>query len=313
VWRIPAELVTIVSSYGRGGKNYFHLMSWQPDVFHLCFFLTPMQHFATLSSARALTRPSPCCCRRRKWSRLTIYGRDKVVPRQLDESLCGRCPKNEGRFGLPLRRFEIDVARHELRRAGAVVHIEPQVFDLLVYLVQHRDRIVGKDELIEAIWQGRIISEAALSSRICAARRALGDSGNDQSVIRTLHKRGFRFVGEIVENRYEQAAMAGNQRASRQTAVNDAPKLVPNAEPLPLPEPSIAVLPFQNMSRWTGVTRGADVPSSLSGICRTRWNSIPALRWVTPGSIRVSSRRPTGPRTGGSRAGTQISARAILF
>ena len=56
MWRIPAELVTIVSSYGRGGKNYFHLMSWQPDVFHLCFFLAPMQHFATLSSASALTR-----------------------------------------------------------------------------------------------------------------------------------------------------------------------------------------------------------------------------------------------------------------
>ena len=54
MWRISAELVTIVSSYGRGGKNYFHLMSWQPDVFHLCFFLAPMQHFATLSSASAL-------------------------------------------------------------------------------------------------------------------------------------------------------------------------------------------------------------------------------------------------------------------
>ena len=55
MWRISAELVTIVSSYGRGGKNYFHLMSWQPDVFHLCFFLAPMQHFATLSSASAFT------------------------------------------------------------------------------------------------------------------------------------------------------------------------------------------------------------------------------------------------------------------
>ena len=74
MWIIFAELVTIVSSYGRGGKNYFHLMSWQPDVFHLCFFLAPMQHFATLSSTSAL------------------YGRDKIVPRQLDESLCGRCP-----------------------------------------------------------------------------------------------------------------------------------------------------------------------------------------------------------------------------
>src|SRR5262249_9434829 len=88
--------------------------------------------------------------------------------------------------------FEIDTARQELRRAGAIVHIEPQVFDLLVHLVRNRDRIVRKDELIDVIWQGRIVSEAALSSRISAARRALGDSGSDQSLIRTLHKRGFR-------------------------------------------------------------------------------------------------------------------------
>ena len=79
--------------------------------------------------------------------------------------------------------FEIDAARQELRQAGAPVHIEPQVFDLLVYLVQHRDRIVSKDELIETIWHGRAISEAALSSRISAARRALGDNGNDQTLI----------------------------------------------------------------------------------------------------------------------------------
>jgi DNA-binding winged helix-turn-helix (wHTH) protein len=95
--------------------------------------------------------------------------------------------------------FEIDLARHELRRAGAIVHVEPQVFDLLVHLIRNRDRIVSKDELFEAVWQGRIVSEATLSSRISAARRALGDSGNDQSFIRTLHKRGFRFVGDVVE------------------------------------------------------------------------------------------------------------------
>src|SRR5919201_1871788 len=85
------------------------------------------------------------------------------------------------RFG----EFEINLARRELRRAGAVVHLEPQVFDLLVHLVQNRDRIVSKDELIDVIWHGRIVSEAALSSRISAARRALGDSGHYPSVIRT--------------------------------------------------------------------------------------------------------------------------------
>jgi signal transduction histidine kinase/DNA-binding response OmpR family regulator len=115
--------------------------------------------------------------------------------------------------------FEIDVARQELRRAGAVVHIEPQVFDLIVYLVQHRDRIVSKDELIEAIWQGRFVSEAALSSRISAARRALGDSGNDQSLIHTQRKRGFRFIGEILHSGSAATAMAGNPLPPEQGAV----------------------------------------------------------------------------------------------
>ena len=92
---------------------------------------------------------------------------------------------------------EIDVERREFRRAQMAVHVEPQVFDLLVHLIRNRDRIVSKDELIEVIWHGRIVSEAALSSRISAARRVLGDSGNDQTLIRTMYKRGFRFVGEL--------------------------------------------------------------------------------------------------------------------
>ena len=93
--------------------------------------------------------------------------------------------------------FEIDLGQQELRRLGEAVRIEPQVFDLIVHLVRHHDRIVSKDELIETIWNGRIISEAALSSRINGARRALGDNGNDQALIRTVHKRGFRFVGDV--------------------------------------------------------------------------------------------------------------------
>src|SRR6188508_600666 len=93
--------------------------------------------------------------------------------------------------------FEIDLNQQELRRLGQAVHIEPQVFDVIVLLVRNHDRIVSKDELIETIWNGRIISEAALSSRINSARRALGDNGTDQAFIRTLHKRGFRFVGNV--------------------------------------------------------------------------------------------------------------------
>lgn len=86
-----------------------------------------------------------------------------------------------------------------MRRDGRSVHIEPQVFDLIVHLVRNRDRTVSKDELIESIWNGRVISEAALSSRVNGARRALGDNGNDQVVIKTLHKRGFRFMADVQE------------------------------------------------------------------------------------------------------------------
>ena len=159
--------------------------------------------------------------------------------------------------------FEIDLSQQELRRRGEAVHIEPQVFDLIVHLVRNHDRIVSKDELIETIWNGRIISEAALSSRINGARRALGDNGNEQALIRTLHKRGFRFVGEV------QAVTApdADARAARLAADDGAAReYVPvsvsvSAEVRRLDDvvseavkaesvtrPSIAVLPFGNMS-----------------------------------------------------------------
>src|SRR5215472_8878303 len=135
--------------------------------------------------------------------------------------------------------FEIDVARHELRRAGMIVHVEPQVFDLLVYFIRNRDRIVSKDELFDAIWQGRIVSEATLSSRISAARRALGDSGNDQSFIRTLHKRGFRFVGDVECDGSAPAANAIETGVALEGPVHEAAKLVPAHASLPLSdEPS---------------------------------------------------------------------------
>src|SRR5262249_27451563 len=124
--------------------------------------------------------------------------------------------------------------RQEMRRTGAIVHVEPQVFDLLVHLIRNRDRIVSKDELFEAIWQGRIVSEATLSSRISAARRALGDSGNDQSFIRTLHKRGFRFVGDVECDGSAPAANAIETGVALEGPVHEAAKLVPAHASLPL-------------------------------------------------------------------------------
>lgn len=94
---------------------------------------------------------------------------------------------------------EIDVDRRELRKGAAATHVEPQVFDLLVHLVRHPGRMVTKDELIQAVWNGRIISEATLTSRISAARRAIDDAAAQQRFIRTIPRRGYRFDGVVSE------------------------------------------------------------------------------------------------------------------
>jgi len=95
--------------------------------------------------------------------------------------------------------FSLDTARRELRRSGRAVALQRQVFDLLEYLIVNRQRVVGKDDLFAAVWNGRIVSEANLSTRINAARSAIGDSGEEQRLIRTVHGKGFRFVGIVHE------------------------------------------------------------------------------------------------------------------
>jgi DNA-binding winged helix-turn-helix (wHTH) protein len=95
--------------------------------------------------------------------------------------------------------YTLDTDRRELRCGSSLSPIEPQVFDLLVYLICHHDRVVSRDELIGSIWGGRIVSESALSTRINAARSAVGDSGAEQRLIKTLPRKGVRFIGEIRE------------------------------------------------------------------------------------------------------------------
>ncbi len=136
--------------------------------------------------------------------------------------------------------FELDPARFELRLDGQRVHVEPQVLSLLTLLVESHDRMVSKDEVIDKIWAGRIVSESAVAARIKAARKAVGDDGNQQRLIRTIHGRGFRFVGEIAP------AGPGEAICAIAPAAVAGP---PQAESLEQRNardgrPSIAVLPF---------------------------------------------------------------------
>jgi TolB-like protein/Tfp pilus assembly protein PilF len=136
----------------------------------------------------------------------------------------------------------LDTDRRELRCGSEPVAIEPQVFDLLVYLVQNRDRVVSKDDLIASVWGGRIVSDSTLTSRINAARKAVGDSGGNQKLIRTIARRGLRFVGAV----RTQANGGEPAHASSSPAHKPHERSRPA---LPLPDrPAIAVLPFINMS-----------------------------------------------------------------
>jgi len=126
--------------------------------------------------------------------------------------------------------FVLDTSRRELRRGDAQIAIEPQVFDLLEFLIRARERVVSRDDLLAAVWRGRTVSDATLSSRVNSARAAISDNGEEQRLIRTLPRKGIRFVGEV----REQAEPA--HAVSERTTPAD-------------PEgPSIAVLPFTNMS-----------------------------------------------------------------
>jgi DNA-binding winged helix-turn-helix (wHTH) protein len=131
----------------------------------------------------------------------------------------------------------LDTDRRELRRGADLLSVTPQVFDVLAYLIRNRERVVSKDDLIAVVWHGRTVSDAALTTRINVARNAIGDSGEDQRLIKTLTRKGFRFVGAVQEEREPAVSAVA-------TAPMEASRSV-----LTLPnKPSIAVLPFTNLS-----------------------------------------------------------------
>jgi TolB-like protein len=158
--------------------------------------------------------------------------------------------------------FALDTERRELHRGQDVVAIAPQVFDLLDYLICNRERVVSKDDLISAIWNGRIVSDAALTTRLNIVRSVIGDTGHQQRLIKTLPRKGFRFVGPVREMLQPPGG-----------AVADDPD-EPSKAALALPDkPSIAVLPFQNMSGDPEQEYFADgmAEDILTGLSRHRW------------------------------------------
>jgi TolB-like protein len=160
----------------------------------------------------------------------------------------------------------LDTDRRELHRGSERIAVEPQVFDLLVYLVQNCDRVVSKDDLIASVWHGRIVSDSTLTSRINAARKAVGDSGEDQKLIRTVVRKGLRFVGTVhaKSNGAEPAHAAGPLDEVREQS----------RAGLPLPDrPAIAVLPFIN--------RGGDAEQEYfsDGISEDIITALSKLRW----------------------------------
>jgi TolB-like protein len=167
--------------------------------------------------------------------------------------------------------FSLNIDRQELRRGADLVPVEPQVFDLLRHLIQNREHVVSKDDLIAHVWNGRNVSDSTLTSRITAARHAIGDSGEDQRLIRTIARKGIRFVGEVRENVRSNGASAAKPASS--PALDSASMRGLAAAPKLPDKPSIAVLPFINMSGNPEQEYFSD------GITEDIINALSRLRW----------------------------------
>jgi TolB-like protein len=186
--------------------------------------------------------------------------------------------------------FELDRSKVELRRNGAIVAVEPQVFALLLLLVENRERLVSRAEVIEKVWDGRIVSESALDSRIKSARHALGDNGTAQRFIRTIHGKGFRFVAGLTEA----AALC-----------EPVEGVAPHPARAERTKPSIAVLPFRvigSAGPYPGIADG--LPDELiAELSRLRWLLVIA---------RGSSFRFRSPATDPVEVGKILAVRYCL-
>ena len=165
----------------------------------------------------------------------------------------------------------LDIDRHELRRGAQQIAVGPQVFDLLVYLVQNRERVVTKDDLLDAIWSGRFVSESNLTTRINAARKAIGDTGEEQRLIRTVPRKGFRFVGVVTCQAENVKDVPGSTATTpKPLPLPDKPSTVSvNAAPFHLQMPALSRM----INDVSGTTPLAVPPCTAMG---------PDFTWMLP-------------------------------
>ena len=184
----------------------------------------------------------------------------------------------------------LDIERRELRRGAEPIALEPQVFDLLVYLVRNRGRVVSKDDLIDGVWGGRIVSDSALTTRLNAARKAVNDSGAEQRVIRTVQRKGVRFIGEVSED---------GESAAR---VELAPAAT---EPPIAPRLSIVVLPFANLSNDPEQQYFAD---GITGDLTTDLSRIPDMLVISRNTAFTYRDKPVDTK----QIGRELGVRYVL-
>jgi DNA-binding winged helix-turn-helix (wHTH) protein len=190
--------------------------------------------------------------------------------------------------------FELDLDAAVLRSGGATVIVEPQVFELIAFLVTNQGRLVSYDEIIANVWRGRIVSDAAIATRVNAARKALGDDGSAQRVIKTLRGRGLRFD-------LKPLAMVSEIDAGSQAATSPAR----DSSQTPSDMPSIAVLPFENMSSDADQGYFADgiVEDLITGLSRVR-----QLFVIARNSTFIYKGRPVDLR----QVGRELGVRYLL-
>jgi TolB-like protein len=189
----------------------------------------------------------------------------------------------------------LDIERRELRRGVEPISLEPQVFDLLVYLVRNRDRVVSKDDLIDSVWGGRIVSDSALTSRLNAARKAVNDSGAEQRVIRTVQRRGVRFISEVSEDSEPAGGIVAAPAAEAAAAI-EAPAA---------PRLSIVVLPFVNLSNDPEQQYFAD---GVTGDLITDLSRIPDMLVISRNTAFTYRDRPVDTK----QIGRELGVRYVL-